>query len=103
VPTNYELIRGAIERREQVRAEYQGRQRVMCPHVLGVKNGRVQALFYQCGGESRSGLEPVGSAANWRCLPVDELMAVTVVPGPWYTAVHSRPQTCVDVVDVSVE
>jgi hypothetical protein len=99
--TTYELIRRAIERREQVRAEYNGYRREMCPHVLGQKNGRAQALFYQFAGGSESGLEAVGSPENWRCIPVDGLTNVEVVAGTWYTAAHSEPQTCVDDVDLS--
>jgi hypothetical protein len=103
MPTTYELIKEAIKRRHQIRADYQGRRREMCPHVLGHKNGRAQGLFYQFAGESKSGLKPLGSSDNWRCFCIDELTGVQVVAGPWYTAPHSRPQTCVDVVDVSAE
>jgi hypothetical protein len=34
---------------------------------------------------------------------VDELVDLEIVPGPWFTAVHSRPQTCIDNVDISVD
>jgi hypothetical protein len=76
----------------------------MCPHVLGVnKYGRPQALFYQFAGESSSGLAPMGSGENWRCLPIEGLTAVSVQHGDWFTAPnHSRPQTCVDRIDVEV-
>jgi hypothetical protein len=103
VSSNYELIRDAIAQRAQVKAEYHGYRREMCPHVLGTKNGRAQALFYQFGGASQSGLQAAGSPDNWRCICVDELVDVEVVPGPWYTATHSRPQTCVDQVHASVD
>jgi hypothetical protein len=100
---NYALIRDALLHKRQVIAVYQGRRRELCPHVLGTKNGRRQALFYQFAGESRSGLGAAGSAANWRCIPVDELRDVCVRDGSWFTAAtHSRPETCVDVIDVEV-
>ncbi|MFO0949928.1 MAG: hypothetical protein U0835_02010 [Isosphaeraceae bacterium] len=94
---NFELIRFAIRGRRQVIAHYDGHWRFLCPHVLGYKRGRAQALFYQFGGTSNSVLGPPGDFRNWRCIPVDEMTRIEVVEGPWYTAWnHSRPQTCID-------
>ena len=50
----YDLIRQAIIEKKQVVAIYNGHQREMCPHVIGTKNGRQKALFYQFGGTSSS-------------------------------------------------
>lgn len=98
---NYSIIRDAIERKQHIIATYKGHQREMCPHTLGTKNGRPQALFYQFGGESSSGLDPDGSAKNWRCLPVDELRDVVAKAGEWHTAPnHTRKQSCVDDIDI---
>lgn len=101
----YTLIRDAILNKRQVIAVYNGHLREMCPHVLGKKHGREQALFYQFGGTSSSGLGPPGSADNWRCIPVEKLTNVSVREGgTWHTApTHSRPQTCVDEIDVQVK
>jgi hypothetical protein len=74
----------------------------MCPHILGYKNGRAQALFYQYAGTSKSGLGPAGSDRNWRCIPIDGLSAVEIVVGPWHTCPYSRPQTCIDRVEIEV-
>ncbi len=99
----YDLIRQAIQRKQLVLAVYEGRRREMCPHVLGLKGSRAQALFYQFAGESRSGLGPSGSSDNWRCIDLSKLTDVSVMEGEWHTAPnHSRPQTCVDTVDVEV-
>ena len=99
---NYALIRDAIVSKKIVTATYQDHHREMCPHVLGLKNDRRQALFYQFGGTSSSGLDPDGSAKNWRC--IDDLQNVVVVDGEWHTAPnHTRPQTCVDEIDVEVD
>ena len=109
----YEMIRQAILNREQVVATYHGYRREMCPHVIGRKwkkdrkgNFTMQeehALFYQFGGQSSSGLKPDGSPDNWRCIQLDDLENVTTRPGAWHTAPnHSRPQTCVDDIDVEV-
>ena len=94
----YELIRGAILGKKQVVATYREYERELCPHVLGRKNGRAQALFYQFAGGSSSGLPPEG---EWRCLPLEGLTNVSVREGEWHSGTsHTRPQTCVGDVDV---
>ena len=99
-PDAYSIIRQAILDRSQIVATYEGHRREMCPHVIGTKHRRAQALFFQFGGSSQSGLPPGG---EWRCMPIDTLKDVAARTGPWYTGTgHSRPQTCVGVVDVSV-
>lgn len=104
MPDAYETIRQAIQKKQHVLAVYDGHYREMCPHVLGRKNGRIQGLFYQFAGTSRSGLAPDGSASNWRCIPIDKLSDVQLRDGAWHTAAnHSRAQTCVDQIDVEVE
>lgn len=103
---SYELVRQAIEARKAVSAYYHGQYREMCPHVLGTKNGKRHALFYQFGGQSNSRpIQPDGSADNWRCINIDDLSGVKIVNiDRWHTAPdHSRPQTCVDYVDAVVE
>lgn len=100
---NYEMVKDAILNKRIIIASYDGYRREMCPHCIGWKNGRRQALFYQFGGGSSTGLGPPGSAANWRCIPIDGLRNVSVADGPWHTSPnHSRPNTCVDEVDVEV-
>jgi hypothetical protein len=97
------LLREAIAKKQWVIADYNGYRREMCPHTLGWKNGREMALLYQFGGGSSSGLDPVGSPSNWRCVFVDRLSNVEVRDGAWFTASnHSRKQTCVDQVDSAV-
>jgi hypothetical protein len=39
---------------------------------------QLRVLCYQYGGESRSGLDPVGSPANWRCVALEKLSGLTV-------------------------
>jgi hypothetical protein len=117
----YQIVRSAILNRQQIVATYHGYVREMCPHVIGIKRGKPatwgrggrpgkppppheeHALCYKFGGGSRSGLAPAGSPDNWRCIRLDELTNITTRPGPWHTAPnHSRPQTCVDEIDVEV-
>jgi len=102
----YAVIRQAITNRDVVVASYRGHVREMCPHVIGKKNGRAQALFYQFAGGSSGGLKPDGSPSNWRCLRIDELSEVATreLEGEWHTAPnYSTIQTCVDEIDVKVD
>lgn len=100
----YTIVRQALVTRQHVVGEYQDRIREMCPHVIGTKQGREKALFYQFGGTSKSGLGPIGSADNWRCIFLDQLRILEVRNGTWYTvSVGSWTQfgqDCVDWVDV---
>src|SRR5262245_50547139 len=100
----FELVWDCIVRKKQLVARYKGESRVLCPHVLGYKNGKEQCLFYQCGGSSLSSLGPVGSARNWRCIPLDGLDDAEARDGPWFTAhsLDSRPSTCVEQVFIQV-
>ena len=99
----YALVREAILTRSRVLATYRGGPRELCPHVLGTKGGRRNALCYQFAGYSERGLGPDGSAANWRCMHIDDLEEVSIQAGPWHTAPdHTRPATCVDEIDVEV-
>jgi hypothetical protein len=101
----YQTIRQAILDRNIVVATYHGHVREMCPHVVGTKRGRAQALFYQFAGGSTIELELDGSPSNWRCIIVDELQDVSIrkALGGWHTASnYSMPQTCVDQIDMEV-
>lgn len=94
----YNVFRQAILERKQVTCMYHGHERHVCPHTLGTKNGKEKVLTYQFGGGSSSGLPPDG---EWRCMFVEEVSNAQVVEGPWHTNPrHSKPQTCVDSVDV---
>lgn len=96
----YALVRRAIEEKQQVHASYAGHQRRMCPHVLGTKEGRSRALFFQFAGGSHRGLPPGG---DWRCLFLDALNGASIHAGTWHTRAHSEPQRCVVDVDLEVE
>jgi hypothetical protein len=98
-------IRAAIVNRRPIAALYQGRRRLLCPHLLGWnKHRRLQVLCYQYGGQSESGLQPAGASDNWRCMAVENLSQVELLNGPWHTAEnHSRPQTCIEEVELDVD
>jgi hypothetical protein len=100
------LIREAIHSKYIIVASYHGYVREMCPHVIGKKNGRTQALLYQFAGGSSSGLQPDGSPANWRCLRVDDLSDVSIKKslGVWHTASNysAAAQKCVGEIEAMV-
>ena len=102
--TTFELVWDAIAKKKRVHARYKGHSRVLCPHVLGYKDGREQCLFYQVSGGSDSGLGPAGSSQNWRCIPLDGIDEIELAEGSWYTAdtTGHRDQNCVDQVVITV-
>ena len=101
----YRLIWTAIENKQPIRAIYKGLPRLFCPHRLGRNRlGQPRVLCYQYGGESESGLGPIGSAENWRCVIFEKLHRVELVNDSWKTAPsHSRPATCVVEADIDAE
>ena len=101
----YKLVWTAVASKQPIEATYQGRLRLFCPHRLGRnREGRLRVLCYQYGGESRSGLQPAGSPANWRCVVLEKLGRVKLVEEAWQTAPnHSRPTSCVAEADIDAE
>jgi len=70
----YRLVWTAVRHRQPIEATYQRRPRLFCPHRLGRNaEGQLRVVCYQYGGESQSGLQPVGSPANWRCVVLEKL------------------------------
>jgi hypothetical protein len=101
----YRVVWTAVANKQPIEATYQGRLRLFCPHRLGRnREGGLRVLCYQYGGESRSGLHPMGSPANWRCVALEKLSKVKLVEGAWRTAPnHSRPGSCVAEADIDAE
>ena len=101
----YQLIWMAVANKKPVEARYQGRPRLFCPHRLGWNRERqLRVLCYQYGGESKSGLQPMGSPANWRCVALEKLSRVKLLEDAWRTAPnHSRPASCVVEADIDAE
>src|SRR5687768_11382750 len=90
----------AMNERKQIHCRYNGRQRALCPIILGHKKGQEVALVYQVGGESNSSLPPEG---QWKCLHLSKVEDVRLGAGPWRAgSSHQRPQSCVEEVDIDV-
>jgi hypothetical protein len=99
------LVWAAVANKQPLKAVYKDLPRLFCPHRLGRNQaGQRRVLCYQYGGESESGLAPVGSPANWRCIALEKLRAVELLEDSWKTAPnHSRPATCVVEADIDAE
>jgi hypothetical protein len=100
----YAVLRRAVLAKQPVAAIYEGRQRLLCPHILGwTEAGLPHLLSYQYGGDSERGLGQEGSPRNWRCMAVGILRSVELREGTWKTASNYRlPHPCVPRVDVAV-
>ena len=88
----YRKVYMAIEDRRPISAVYHEVPRLFCPHRLGRNSkGQLRVLCYQYGGESQTGLGPLGSSDNWRCIALEGLTAVELLSGPWRTAPKAAP------------
>ena len=101
----YQLVWAVVASRRPIAASYNGLPRLFCPHRLGRnKEGELRVLCYQYGGASESGLQLLGSPANWRCIVLEKLRTVELLEDGWHTAPnHSRPATCVITPDIDAE
>ena len=101
----YRLIWAAIANKQPISAVYKEYYRLFCPHRLGRNRlGQPRVLCYQYGGESETGLGPIGSPENWRCVIFEKLRRVELVNDSWRTAPnHSRPATCVIEADIDAD
>ena len=101
----YRLVWAAIANKQPISAIYKERRRLFCPHRLGRNRvSELRVLCYQYGGESESGLAPMDSPENWRCIVLEKLRSVELLKGSWKTAPnHSRPATCVIEADIDAE
>lgn len=99
----YQVLRKAIVDKQNVSADYKGYHRIMTPHTLGTKDGREKCLLYQFAGDSSKGPITEQTKNNWRCITISKLTNVSARDGEWFTYEnHSRPSTCVDVIDIEV-
>jgi hypothetical protein len=100
----YDRLRLAAARRQPVAAVYDGLPRLLCPHVLGRKSGRLHAFVYQFGGSSNSGpLMTAEGVGVWRCLTVAKLSQVELRADAWHTEPRSLRQTCIDEIDFDAD
>jgi hypothetical protein len=101
----YRLVWTAAATKQPISAMYKSLPRLFCPHRLGRNRAeQLRVLCYQYGGESESGLAPMGSPENWRCVALEKLRKVELLHGSWQTAPnHSRPANCIVQADIDAE
>lgn len=87
LPSAYEVLHHAVLDKRAVRLRYHGHQRIVCPHVIGWKNGQLVILVYQCAGTTSGGELPPDPHHRWRSLRLDDIAEVEPAPEtPWQTA-----------------
>jgi hypothetical protein len=100
----YELLRLAAARRQAVAAIYDGLPRLLCPHVLGRKSGRLHMVCYPFGGSGHSGwATEADGVGRRRCLAVEKLSQVEWRADAWHTEPRSPRQTCIDEIDFDAD
>jgi hypothetical protein len=99
LPTAWGILHQGLQQRRPVRVRYHDRLRVVCPHVLGWKNGRAKALVYQTAIIGTTSHDPRG----WRSLFVDEIEEPTMTDERWQSAPNYTPDcTSVDILAAAV-
>ena len=97
------VFRSAMVTKTPLRVAYDGRDRVVCPQILGrSREGRVRVLCLQIAGESDTGLRD--GRQEWRCLALEKCSHAEPAEGVWRTAVgSSRLPNCIAQVELEVE
>lgn len=100
----YKLVREAICKKKHVIATYDNCHRELCPHKIGWKKGKPQALFYQFAGHTSSGEIKVPTEGSWKCLTIAKLTNVSLRDGEWYTGeIKYGNGDCIDEIDLEVD
>ena len=95
-PAAWAVLAESLAARRPVRAVYHGKSRLLCPHVLGWRNGRAKVLSYQAGRN------PEGS--GWRSMFVDELDDLTLTEQAWETDEnYAGAPNGIDIVELAID
>jgi hypothetical protein len=94
----YTLFRNAILAEQQVICTYDGRDRELCPHIIGTnKDGEEVVLAWQFGGQSS------GRLPQWRCLKLANVRNARARNGLWHAGgSHKSTQQCVTNIDLDI-
>jgi hypothetical protein len=77
---------------------------VLCPHLLGWKNGRALLLSYQASGSTSAGPLSANRKQRWRWMSVDELDGPAITDDVWQTATNYHPHNVsLDVIEIAVQ
>ena len=94
----YVLFRAAVLGGRQVVCRYDGRDRELCPHIIGYnRSGEEVVLAWQFAGQSS------GRLPQWRCLRLANVRNAVARDGPWHEGgSHRSEQTCVSEIDLDI-
>lgn len=94
----YRVLALALHARTPLACRYNGRDRVICPIILGHSDGEEMALVYQIAGHTSAG--PL-TQPQWKCLRLAGLSGLAIAEhARWISGrAHSQPQHCVAQVD----
>jgi hypothetical protein len=97
-----QVFRAAMLAKTALRVAYDGRDRVVCPQMLGrSRDGRVRILCLQIAGDSVTGLRE--GQGDWRCLALEKCSHAEPTEGVWRTASSSpRLPNCIAQVELEV-
>jgi hypothetical protein len=97
----HEILREAIMSKRCVRLITAGKQRRVCPHALGFKDGSPRLLAFQYEGTSISGLAPGG---QWRAFFVHDIEAASLIDGSWHSGPSfiAKAEACLDRIEYRV-
>jgi hypothetical protein len=102
-PPAWDLLARALAERRPVRARYRDAERVLCPHVLGWKDGRPKVLAYQVAGPTSHGGLPQDPRQRWRSMFIDEITMVALTDDHWKTAGnYSLSTNAIDSIELAV-
>lgn len=103
-PPQWEVLRQAIAERKTLKARYHGRDRLLCPHLLGWRNGRAKLLSYQASPATTEHQLAANPRHRWRSMFVDELDELAITDDPWLTATNYTANAAgIDIVEVAVQ
>ena len=88
-------IETALRQRRPLNLSYHGRQRLISPHALGIKNNRAMLLAYQTNNPTNP------ADPQWRCMYLDQIDHITLAhpttngkpPTPTTPTTHSPTST----------
>jgi hypothetical protein len=84
--SSWATLARALSERRPVRASYHDKERLLCPHALGWKNGRPKVFSLQAGGSTSQGSLPADPRQWWRSMFVDEIENPVITDELWMTA-----------------
>jgi predicted DNA-binding transcriptional regulator YafY len=107
LPAAWADLETALRQRRPVRVSYHDKQRLICPHALGWRNGRPMLLGYQTGGHTTTGTLPANPRQRWRNFFVDEIDHVVPAgsASPWQSADnynHRHPFNSIDELTIAI-